>query len=228
MRKAFSLSEVLVVALIVGLLVSVFLPLLARATQKASDPVEMSNLHQLFVGWELYSQDHGGEPLHMKSFVRATDYPQRLLSSRLDPVEVGTYNATFTSIGPKLVPEKRWSHISRRDIEAVGLFDHTPGQRICDESDQLALAISPAGRVMPGEQKPPGFILFQEGAYFRLLTSGSVARRDIQRDYTQISGWVPDPKDPSKSTLCGGIDLLFFDPPKQAYLDDCSRPGLGS
>lgn len=58
MKRAFSLTEVLVVILIVALIAAILLPVVLRAKSKSKEVPCTSNLKQLYTAWSLYMQDH--------------------------------------------------------------------------------------------------------------------------------------------------------------------------
>ncbi|MFI5385601.1 MAG: prepilin-type N-terminal cleavage/methylation domain-containing protein [Fimbriimonadales bacterium] len=55
--RAFTLTEMLVVILIVALLAALLFPVLVGAKNKSKEVPCMSNLRQLYVAWSLYTQD---------------------------------------------------------------------------------------------------------------------------------------------------------------------------
>ena len=58
--RGFTLIELLVVIAIVGVLASVLLPALNRAKQQGQKIACVSNLRQLQLAWQLYTDDHNG------------------------------------------------------------------------------------------------------------------------------------------------------------------------
>jgi prepilin-type N-terminal cleavage/methylation domain-containing protein len=57
-RRAFSLIELLVVTVIIGILASLLLPVLARGKRSAQSIVCISNLHQIGIALTAYSQEN--------------------------------------------------------------------------------------------------------------------------------------------------------------------------
>ena len=60
-EQGFTLIELLVVIAIVALLISIIVPSLNIARQKASSMACMSNVRHLSLGWYMYQQDHNGD-----------------------------------------------------------------------------------------------------------------------------------------------------------------------
>ena len=58
-RAGFSLLELLVVVTIIGIILSLLLPALAKSKAKAQGLYCLKNLHQLQIAWALYSDEHG-------------------------------------------------------------------------------------------------------------------------------------------------------------------------
>ena len=61
-RKAFTLIELLVVVSIIALLVSILLPALGKAREAAKKVVCMTNLRQVALGFNYYTDDYGMYP----------------------------------------------------------------------------------------------------------------------------------------------------------------------
>ena len=66
MRKGFTLIELLVVIAIIAILAAILFPVFARAREKARQTSCLSNLKQLSLGAQMYSQDYDEEvmPCH--------------------------------------------------------------------------------------------------------------------------------------------------------------------
>jgi len=60
MRRAFTVVELLVVVVIVGILAALLFPVMQRAKSEAQDQSCQQNLRQFAVGLELYRTDHDG------------------------------------------------------------------------------------------------------------------------------------------------------------------------
>jgi len=81
----FTLIELLVVIAIIAILAALLLPALTRAKQKAQDARCRSNLRQLGIGMQLYTDNHGYFPPHQLKFPDNT----RLRWFNLFALEVG-------------------------------------------------------------------------------------------------------------------------------------------
>lgn len=57
-RQAFSLVELLVVLAIIGIITALLFPVFARARQKTGNNLCVSNLHQIYLATQLYTQDY--------------------------------------------------------------------------------------------------------------------------------------------------------------------------
>jgi len=73
-RKAFTLIEMLVVLLIIGLLAAILFPVVNGAKEKAYQASCASNLHQIYLAVELYKNDEGGYPGSLAALLPNTDY----------------------------------------------------------------------------------------------------------------------------------------------------------
>ena len=61
-KKAFSLTEILVVVLILSVVVSIMLPVFSKAKDRAKDVVCVSNMHQIYLAMKLYEGDYDCYP----------------------------------------------------------------------------------------------------------------------------------------------------------------------
>lgn len=72
-RKAFTLIEMLVVLLIIGLLAAILFPVLTSAKEKGYQAGCASNLHQIYLAVTLYKNDEGGYPASLGTLLPNTD-----------------------------------------------------------------------------------------------------------------------------------------------------------
>ncbi|MEO6909172.1 MAG: prepilin-type N-terminal cleavage/methylation domain-containing protein [Abditibacteriaceae bacterium] len=72
-RKAFTLIEMLVVLLIIGILAAILFPVLKSAKESAYQASCATNLHQIYLAVELYRQDEGGYPGSLAALLGDTD-----------------------------------------------------------------------------------------------------------------------------------------------------------
>jgi len=62
MKKAFTLVEMLIVVIIIGILMGALLPRLKGAQERARDTSRKANLSQISTALEMYFNDNGGYP----------------------------------------------------------------------------------------------------------------------------------------------------------------------
>jgi prepilin-type N-terminal cleavage/methylation domain-containing protein len=72
-RKAFTLIEMLVVLLIIGLLAAILFPVLTSAKEKGYQASCATGLHQIYLAVALYKNDEGGYPASLGDLLPNTD-----------------------------------------------------------------------------------------------------------------------------------------------------------
>ena len=72
-RKAFTLIEMLVVLLIIGLLAAILFPVLTRARESGYQAGCATNLHQIYLAVELYKNDEGNYPPNLAALLPNTE-----------------------------------------------------------------------------------------------------------------------------------------------------------
>jgi prepilin-type N-terminal cleavage/methylation domain-containing protein/prepilin-type processing-associated H-X9-DG protein len=95
-RGGFTLIELLVVVAIIGLLVSILLPSLARARENARSSVCQSNIRQLAAGVIMYTVDGRSMlpgPVHMCIYQDTASFPDRTPSGGLVPGQLLRWGA---------------------------------------------------------------------------------------------------------------------------------------
>jgi len=71
--KAFTLIELLVVIMIIGLLIAIILPAVRGAADSAKTAACMNNLRQIYVGIQMYTDDHEGRWLALPNVPGGTE-----------------------------------------------------------------------------------------------------------------------------------------------------------
>lgn len=139
LSRGFTLVEILVVVAIVAIIAALLLPALSSARHRAKDPVDISNMKQLYVAITLYEEEGFTSPptlLHLKPFVsskelfkspndqvkqpnpRTHDYPAKPFVPDMAPRSVFrisyAYHRTYP---PNDEDESRWADLrSRSDV----------------------------------------------------------------------------------------------------------------
>jgi len=86
MKKAFTLVEMLIVVIIIGILMSALLPRLKGAQERARDTARKANLSQISTALEMYFNDNGTYPNgKCASDLKASLVPNYLSSIPTDP-----------------------------------------------------------------------------------------------------------------------------------------------
>jgi prepilin-type N-terminal cleavage/methylation domain-containing protein len=73
LRKAFTLIEMLVVLLIIGLLAAILFPVLKSARESGYQAACATNLQQIYLAVELYHRDVEGYPSSLGALLSDTD-----------------------------------------------------------------------------------------------------------------------------------------------------------
>lgn len=112
--KGLTLSELLVVILIVLVLIGLLMPALTGALRRAEGTVCTSNVHQIFLAMKLYQDDHGDYPPNSVTWPAFQPYYRTVLTCpaskfkttpnlrRLDYTLVGS---VIPKVGPGYSPE---------------------------------------------------------------------------------------------------------------------------
>lgn len=86
MKRGFSLTEVLIVVVIIALIAGLLLPVLLRAKSKSKEVPCTSNLKQLYTAWSLYMQDHDDAmPSYLDAIVPLIGGGRAILKCPSDP-----------------------------------------------------------------------------------------------------------------------------------------------
>lgn len=99
-NRAFTLVEVLVTIVILGVLAAIFFPVLGSARATSNQATSLSNLKQLGVGFQLYATENGGKLPYQQGSATSTwhldispytnqlapnDWAQRAINNQLPP-----------------------------------------------------------------------------------------------------------------------------------------------
>jgi prepilin-type N-terminal cleavage/methylation domain-containing protein len=71
-KRAFTLIELLVVIAIIAILAALLFPVFGRAREQTRQASCMSNMHQMYVGYNLYKLDHNKAPCYLLGIAERT------------------------------------------------------------------------------------------------------------------------------------------------------------
>lgn len=89
-RKAFTLIEMLVVLLIIGILAAILFPVLKSARESGYQAACATNLHQIYLAVELYRKDEGGFPASMGALLGDTENLAAYTTATAGDLELNT------------------------------------------------------------------------------------------------------------------------------------------
>jgi len=178
-KRGFTLIELLVVISIIALLLSILMPSLSLAKQKASGVVCLSNEKQLSLAWTLFASDNDdeivdGQPDQSAPYNGFTDYPQygRHANFVADPHnEAGDPDYTLESRIRGFEKGGLWPY-----LESYKIF-HCPGDRRSTK-DELQY----------------GYRTYSIGAvYSRIFSFNSTSQSDEHKVYVTKTSRIRNP-----------------------------------
>jgi prepilin-type N-terminal cleavage/methylation domain-containing protein len=174
-QQGQTLVEMLTVIAVVTVLSAIILPAFANSRRQALVTTEISNLHQVGVGFALYASDHDGAHIYTTRQLAELKYvPPAILSSELDPTPEGISNVVAAQL------RKSLPHCDKPTSYRSSFLSF--GQYVCglesfDEFGQRRAA----GWLVSVSQTTPslaaGYLVGVNGTYHRLLTDGAVVVR---------------------------------------------------
>jgi prepilin-type N-terminal cleavage/methylation domain-containing protein len=99
--SAFSLIEILVVIVVIGILAAIIFAVASSSRAKADQAVTTSNMRQLAAAGALYREDFGAWPRSAAQLVRLKRVPAELVAMKRDNTEHGVAYEAAMSVGLK-------------------------------------------------------------------------------------------------------------------------------
>jgi prepilin-type N-terminal cleavage/methylation domain-containing protein len=188
MKRAFTLVEILVVVAIVAVLAGLLVPTLVQAKRRAKEPVDVSNMRQLYMAFVMYEDDRGHAPTNLiglKPYVtdnRIFDSPEdvyrRPLPSGLWPARPFipcTYDysavklsyAYLRTFPPYDESEVKWR--AAREDSKVGLIASPwSGSVVRRMSDRISGCGESDASILGAQMDGPILRINMDGSFFRL------------------------------------------------------------
>lgn len=179
-RLGFTLVELLLVIAIIGLGSGILFPVLRSAKTSAKESDHISQLHQIGVSWELYSQDTGDTIPTVQKLLQAKHLPSEVFTSKCDPYPNG-----WTNIGGDTARDPYFdSKISIVDVAITLRPYHNDSATLrhnLDDSKVTGWAIIPgcAAKLEFRDERSPSWSNAIIGTYKRLRFDTSVQHRTM-------------------------------------------------
>lgn len=177
-RRAFTLTELMVVCGILLVLVSILLPVVGSALKRGHVAAEIEQLRQLGAAAAIYQEEHGRFPLSVIHFRQERIWLSSLWGSPADGYRLGFRNMLLEKLG-----EKEPFYLRHRvpfRVSFVGFsdlfWDREQYQKVLEwPGAGWLVSFSGEGPVRPGN-----FVSTLERPFRRLAFDGSVLRRGSQ------------------------------------------------
>lgn len=130
-RAAFSLIELVIVVIIIGVLAAIAVPRLSRGTEGAGDSALAANLAELRKAIDRYAAEHGGnypdDDTIAQQLTQFTDDQGNISATRTGQHHLGPYLRKVPPLG--VGPEKAVNGISDGDGDGVAwIYNEDTGQ----------------------------------------------------------------------------------------------------